>query len=249
VLSDRDASVLLDGAPTGTIVSNKPRQRDPSRLPAVPLRSCWLGCLRSAFALARVRGPTLTRCSVSSPIRLRPPMRVYPVCYSVLPCAPLRGCRRNADGYCGAGHVPPHWHCSLRLCMLSDRAGHIALALQPEAVHGTVVTTWSDQSSCPPARGARCRPAVSVVRSLEFLVHNTTEHVTGTVHIERQIFLAPARGPQCIRPFRWCDHLNFLYCTLFMNSRTGVQFHHPRWNVHTHASAISAPFTASHKQS
>jgi hypothetical protein len=51
-------------------------------------------------------GPTLTRCSVSSPMRLHA-MRAYPVCCSALPCVPLRGCRRNADGYRGAGHVPP----------------------------------------------------------------------------------------------------------------------------------------------
>jgi hypothetical protein len=43
----------------------------------------------------------------------------------LLPCAPLRGCRRNADGYRGAGRDPlvaqcvPCMFCCL--CMLSDK--------------------------------------------------------------------------------------------------------------------------------
>jgi hypothetical protein len=66
----------------------------------LPLRSCGRSPPSGViFAMVRLglRGRALARCSGTPPMRLCLSMRACPACCSVLPCAPLRPCRRNFD--------------------------------------------------------------------------------------------------------------------------------------------------------
>jgi len=103
--------------------------------------------------------------SVRSPMQLRSLMRAYPVCCDVLPCAPLRGCRSNADwvsrdtvtALAQPGHVP-----ACRCCRRSGTAEGCGYAF-PRPRTSTGTARRGERDGVNPSPGLRS--AVPSVRT------------------------------------------------------------------------------------